>query len=374
MHIRITSKEIDEIGRTPIVQQTAFWSEVKRKQGIGSKAIDIHVDPSDIYTHQGEDQEIVDDMLILFQDMGDGHCMGYVPYGPALTPSEENRGIFLEELSESLRPVLRPDCIVLRYDLMWRSPWSDAGERYQQGRSWNGPPDRNFQELRMNIGTEHWNLRKPNTNNLPSDTIIIDLDRDEDSLLAAMKPKTRYNIRLSSRKGVTVRKAGMDELDIWYSLYTDTCRRNNIFLHDITYFRTVLETDLVKVSSFVDVDLLIAEKDDIPLAAMFLVNSGRRSTYLYGASSSNLRNLMATYALQWAAITRAKERACLEYDMFGISPTSNPSHPLYGLYRFKSGFGGRIIHRMGCWDYPLKSRDYEVFRSLEMKGQGYHTN
>jgi lipid II:glycine glycyltransferase (peptidoglycan interpeptide bridge formation enzyme) len=257
---------------------------------------------------------------------------------------------------------------------MWRSPWSDAEGRYQPKDPWSGPPDHNLQELRMNIGTENWNLRKPNTNNLPSDTIIIDLEKDENGLFAAMKPKTRYNIRLSSRKGVSVRKAGMDELNTWYGLYKETCLRNNVFLHDIHYFKTVLETDLMNISSFVDVELLIAEKDDIPLAAMFLVYSGHRSTYLYGASSSQMRNLMPAYAIQWSAIMRSKERGCKEYDMFGVSPSSNPAHPLYGLYRFKSGFGGRIIHRMGCWDYPLKNDDYELFRSIEMKGQGYHIN
>jgi lipid II:glycine glycyltransferase (peptidoglycan interpeptide bridge formation enzyme) len=76
---------------------------------------------------------------------------------------------------------------------------------------------------------------------------------------------------------------------------------------------------------------------------------------------------MAPYALQWEAICRAKSHGCTEYDMFGIAPYPSPSHPLYGLYRFKTGFGGSILHRMGCWDYPLNSARYDMYRTAEMK-------
>lgn len=81
---------------------------------------------------------------------------------------------------------------------------------------------------------------------------------------------------------------------------------------------------------------------------------------------------MATYALQWRAIQEAKAAGCLEYDLFGVSPSADPSHPLYGLYRFKRGFGGELYHRMGCWDYPLDENDYESCAAAEMNSQGYH--
>mgnify|MGYP006303345875 FL=1 len=120
------------------------------------------------------------------------------------------------------------------------------------------------------------------------------------------------------------------------------------------------------------VELLIARAEQEPLAAIFLVITGQRATYLYGASSSKKRNFMATYALQWEAMKRAKQFGCTEYDLFGVSPTPNPSHPLYGLYRFKSGFGGSVFHRMGCWDYPLEPDTYTLFSAREMQQQGYH--
>ena len=110
------------------------------------------------------------------------------------------------------------------------------------------------------------------------------------------------------------------------------------------------------------------------LAAMFLVLSNKRATYLYGASSGNRRNLMATYAVQWEGIRRAHEAGCREYDMFGAAPNANSGHPMHGLYRFKSGFGGYFFHRMGCWDYPLNHSQYNSFRAQEVKNQGYHVN
>ena len=78
------------------------------------------------------------------------------------------------------------------------------------------------------------------------------------------------------------------------------------------------------------------------------------------------------YAVQWEGIRLAQQAGCDEYDMFGTAPNPNSSHPLYGLYRFKSGFGGEMYHRMGCWDYPLNAEQYRAFRAQEVNFQGYH--
>ena len=111
----------------------------------------------------------------------------------------------------------------------------------------------------------------------------------------------------------------------------------------------------------------------LPQSAMFLVISSHRATYLYGASSSSHRNLMPTYALQWRAIQLAREYECLEYDMFGIAPNADASHPMYGQYKFKQGFGGEIYHQLGCWDYPLDEERYQYFAAREMSMQGYYS-
>lgn len=372
MKVQVQNKVTRNIYKTPVLQQTAYWSQVKREQGIASKAFDLKVRSSDLYVTPGCQNYVIDDLLILFQDIGHDYKIGYVPYGPTIKPSEENQGLFLEELSESLRPFLPPKCVMLRYDLLWESLWARDDFYFKDNGEWLGPPARTNQEIRLNFDTQKWNLRKANTNILPADTIFIDLKMGENRLLKEMRPKTRYNVRLSRRKGVRVRRAGMSDLGLWYGLYKETCARNKIYLHDLEYFGTILGTDVSETSSPAEVELLIAEIGDRPLAAMFLVFSGQRATYLYGASSSTNRNYMATYALQWEAIKRARKRGCTEYDMFGVAPRPDPAHPLYGLYRFKKGFGGSLFHRMGCWDYPLDPGDYELYRMAEMKSEGYH--
>lgn len=372
MDIEIGLKATEEIRKTPIVQQSTFWSKVKQKQGIDSSAFDIRVREDDIYEGNRNGEYITDDFLVLFQDVGYGMSIGYVPYGPTLKPDEGNQGVFLEELSETIRSYIPGNCIMLRYDLLWESPWAKDDARFRDG-DWVGPPEKRNQEIRLNINTHNWNLHRSNTDVLPKDTVFVNLTKDEDTLLREMKPKTRYNIRLAGRKGVKVSRLDPDDLDIWYALYTETCERNRIFLHDIDSFRAVLEADKATGNS-VRTEILAAEKEGVPLAAMFLVYSCNRATYLFGASSSKSRNWMGTYALQWEAIRRAKEQGCLTYDMFGISPRRDPSHPLYGLYRFKTGFGGEIFHRMGCWDYPFDHDSYEKYLSLEMRSQGYHLN
>ena len=371
MTIDVEKKEIRAVALTPIVQQTAFWAEVKSYQGIESKAFDFKVKNSEVYVDDLTKTSTYADLLILQQALNKDTSIAYVPYGPELEPSEEVQGEFLEELSEILRSYLPKSCIGIRYDLAWQSHW-DKPENYNESNTWEGPPDRKYQEFRLNYNTNNWNLKRANSDILPAHTVYLDLIPDEQTLLARMKPKTRYNIHLAARKGVTVRRAGMEELPIWYKLYSDTAQRNGIFLNDIEYFKSVLAAKADDTLSPATVELLLAEKDGEALAAIFLVLSGIRGTYLYGASSSQHRNCMPTYALQWEAIRIAKASGCTEYDMFGVSPGPEPSHPMYGLYKFKMGFGGQLFHQMGCWDYPFKEDQYRMFLATEMSSQGYH--
>mgnify|MGYP003581746685 FL=1 len=365
-------KDIEEIFCTPIVQQTAFWSEVKRRMGISSIACNFMVAEDDIKPQGEANRKITSDLLVVMRQIDPNHSIAYVPYGPELEPADEFRGVFLEELSECLRSHLPADCFLIRYDLAWESFWAGDEETCTPEGLWPGPPAYPLQELRFNFSTRNMNFRKAQSNILPSNTVFLDLLRDEASLLKSMKSKTRYNIGLALRKGVTVSVAGPEQLERWYALYREAACRNNFFLHDIEHFRAVLSSRAENTQSPAEVCLLIAEHDKDPLAAMFLVITGNRGTYLYGASSSHKRNLMATYALQWKAITLAKEKGCSEYDMFGISPGPDPDHPMYGLYRFKTGFGGEIYHSMGCWDYPIDNRVYSYFAASELTRQGYH--
>lgn len=370
----VHKKEVEELYATPILQQTAFWSAVKKTLGTNTLAVNFNSSRYALYGATDDRSSVSSDLLIVMQQINRHHTVAYVPYGPELEPADEFQGMFLEELSESLRSHLPNNCILIRYDLCWESWWAKEKDHFDEQGIWKGEPDGPVQEFRFNFNTQHWNFKKAFSNILPANTVYLNLTYDTETLLKRMKPKTRYNIGLARRKGVTVKALGLDGINIWYELYKETAIRNHILLNDMKYFQAMLTARADDTRSPAEVSLLVAEKDGKNLAAMFLVITKNRGSYLYGASSSAERNLMATYALQWEAICRSKAAGCTEYDMFGISPSPDPQHPLYGLYKFKSGFGGEMYHSLGCWDYPLNDDLYTLFRASELNSQGYHVS
>lgn len=381
MHIELEPIQTKEIIPSSVLQQTSYWANVKKQQGWHIAAFKTCVESCDIHQIDGgfndfkpaiypESNSSFANILVMIGNLGNKAQMAYIPYGPLFEPREENRGRFLEKLSENLKPFLPENCIFIRYDLLWNSPYARDKNFFDSQGQWLGPPEPRIRELRMNFNTRHWNLHKAVTDILPSNTVFLNLSKSRSDLLKQMKPKTRYNIRLALRKGVRVRMAGKKELPVWYELYCETATRNGICLPGINHFRTSLEARAARTDT--RIRMLLAEIDNVPLAGMFLAISGERATYLYGASSSRQKNLMGTYALQWDAINMARHEGCGEYDLFGISPTPNPTHPMYGLYRFKTGFGGKILHRQGCWDYALDDDRYESYRAQELAAEGYH--
>lgn len=366
----IKLKEPEALFSTPIVQQTSFWSKVKGHLGEESLAVGFKSRRSALMNDPGQKGVIQSDVLLTIKPISRQHTIAYVPYGPELEPSQEQQGLFLEELSECLRPFLSKSCISIRYDLFWESLWAADKQYYDRDGWWMGPPEKSMQELRFNMNTIGWNFQKAYSNNLPSNTLFLDLTKSPEEILLRMKPKTRYNIGLAARKGVEVKEIDIEDLGVWYGLYGETAARNQFSLHDLDYFRAVMKAR--NEQSGTDVILLLAQHEGTPLAAMFLVLAGGRASYLYGASSNQNKHLMGPYALQWKAINIARQRGCIDYDMFGVSPSPDPSHPLYGLYRFKAGFGGQMFHSMGCWDYPLAEHEYQYFTSRELSNKGFH--
>ena len=373
MKLDINPKETEAIRPGPILPQTAYWARLKEKHGYKTIAFDIKSGlPERNLTKWKSHHQLFDDLLVVIRRISPYKSIAYVPYGPTTEPRDDLRGPLLEALSETIRPFLPDDCIMIRYDLPWQSPWMEDENTYNDHGNWTGPPEPRIQEMRMNFDTRNWNLQKAPSDVLPAHTIFLDLKQEEESILKKMKSKTRYNIRLSGRRGVKVKKAGINDLPAWYSIYLETTKRNGIIRDEIKYFDAVINTQAAESASPARTILLMAEDDNRKLAGMLMTISGGRATYLYGASSSNNRNKMATYALQWKAITLAKETGCKEYDMFGVAGHPHPSHPMYGLYRFKSGFGGELFHRQGCWDYPFNPDKYNQYRMAEMNQGGYH--
>ncbi len=331
------------------LMQSRFWAIVKGRMGWKPISFQVHW------------EDHTDTLLLFIQNPTPDYSYAYVPWAPTFSVPEAQRGQFLEQLSQQLRGFLPENCIFIRYDLPWESPYQSEPN-----------PSEWIRELRMNFGTEEKNLRKAPTDIQPPDTRVLDISKDSDQLLHEMRSKTRYNIRLAKRKGVRVTDANLERLDEWYDMYAETARRNGIFLHSYSNFKKLVEVEKNQDLPNTDIHLLIAEKNHTPLAGMILALHGKTATYLYGASQNKQRNLMPTYCLQWEAIRLAQDNKCTYYDLFGIPPTDQPAHPMYGLYRFKTGFGGYSLHRQGCWDYPIDQDAYLQFAGQEPVGTAYH--
>lgn len=191
-------------------------------------------------------------------------------------------------------------------------------------------------------------------------TVLIDLNASEDEILARMKQKTRYNIRLAGRRGVVLRIANDADIDLLYRMYAQTSLRDGFVIREKGYYRMVWEI-------FFDHGLaegLIAEVNGDPVAGAIIFRFGNRAWYLYGMSFEEHREKMPSYLIQWEAMRRAKQAGCLVYDMWGAPDRFNQDDPLWGVFRFKTGFGGRVELGIGAWDYPSNSWLYRLYTNF----------
>lgn len=361
MNCELKEKDIEEISPTNVLPQTTFWGRIKSEQGFEPDGFELTITKDLLSETSKETEKVHDDLLVLIKYLPDQLCYAYVPYGPKLEPDFENQGLFLEQLSETIRPYLPSNCIFIRYDLLWENQWAVEEEYFDRSGNWKGPPESQIQEFRVNYKTAQWNLKKSPGDILPKNTFFLDLTKNEEDLLSNMRYNTRYNVKKAFDKGITVNEYGIERVKDWYNLYLDTAIRHNLPLQNEEYFATILKNQDNNKKG-VSVKMLMSERDGKLLSSMFLVLSKKRGTYLFGASSSDNRDLMASYALQWKSIQIAKRWGCSEYDMFGSAPNLNSSHPLHGVHIYKKGFGGSLYHTMGCWDYPFQQKIYDLYR------------
>ena len=188
-------------------------------------------------------------------------------------------------------------------------------------------------------------------------TLLLDVTRSEEELLATMKPKTRYNVRLASRKGVVVRAGGVEDVETLVAMYAETARRDGFIIRPADYYRDAW-------SSFVFAGLaqpLIAEVEGEAVAGLILFCFGDRAWYMYGMSRETHRDKMPNHLLQWEAICWAKSHGCTDYDMWGAPDRLDESDPMWGVYRFKEGFGGRLTTHIGAYDFPASKLWYWMY-------------
>lgn len=366
MICKLKKKDVEELQTTNILPQTAFWGRIKSNQGLSPIGFELTVSKDLLYDSADSLLKTGDDILVLLKYIDNSTCFAYVPYGPKLEPSFENQGLFLEQLSESIKPFLPANCIFIRYDLIWENQWAIEDQYIDVSGNWVGAPRSQVQEYRVNFKTAKWNLKKSVNDFLPKNTFFIDLTITEQKLLRNMRYNTRYNVKKALMNGISVKEYGIEHMNDWYKLYLDTAVRHNMPLQSQEYFSTIFKNQDNNKKG-VTIKMLMADIDGEFLSSMFLVLSKKRGTYLYGASTSCKNNLLASYALQWESIKISKEWGCTEYDMFGSAPNLNKTHPLHGVHVYKKGFGGNLFHRMGCWDYPYNKKLYDLYRLQELK-------
>ncbi len=291
-----------------------------------------------------------------------GFAYGYLPRVPDIPVAEENRGLFLEALSAAVAFHVPPETVCLRYDTVWPSPFTDSS--YYSNGQWKGAPRAVFRELRMNSGTRERKLRKAEIDHISPDTVIIDLDKNDEVLLSRMRQTTRNSVRRAYRSGVTFRVMSPDELPAWYRLYEETAVRKGLSYEKLSYFETLISL-AGRTAGSPDLRIYGAEKDGTLLAGAITAFCGENAYYLYAGSSLEHRKCMANYGLQWQILREARSAGCRHYDLLGVPPNNDPYHSMYGLYTFKTGLGGRVVHYSGCWDYPLNDRRYQLFRNAE---------
>ncbi|MGB9911682.1 MAG: lipid II:glycine glycyltransferase FemX [Microgenomates group bacterium] len=188
----------------------------------------------------------------------------------------------------------------------------------------------------------------------------LDLKKDEEEILKAMKPKTRYNIRLAFRKGVKVEEDNsFSAFKIYLNLLKETTKRQKFYAHTPLYHQLLWET--LKDSGIYH--LLLAKYQKEVLAAYIFFTFKDFLYYPYGASTRSHKELMAPYALFWQAIKMAKEKGCCAFDMWGaLGPNPSSKDPWFGFHRFKEGFNPQLMEFLGSFDLVLSWPLYFLFR------------
>ncbi|MBI4771101.1 MAG: peptidoglycan bridge formation glycyltransferase FemA/FemB family protein [Chloroflexi bacterium] len=201
----------------------------------------------------------------------------------------------------------------------------------------------------------------------PPRTLVVDLSDFPAGTLSRMRQKTRYNIRLAGKKGVAVR-AG-DDLAAFNALMQVTGRRDRFGVHTSAYYQRAFEL----FHSRGECALFTAYYQNRPLAGVMAFARGARAWYLYGASAGEERQRMAPYLAQWAALEWAAARGCQTYDLYGVPDCDEAtleaqfrsrSDGLWGVYRFKRGFGGRLARAPGAFDRVYIPALYWIYRRL----------
>jgi lipid II:glycine glycyltransferase (peptidoglycan interpeptide bridge formation enzyme) len=303
--------------------QTQAWADFKVNQGWLLHSIDL----------AGQDQPV----RVLERDLAFGKTMLYAPEVVLSSEAAQQLDQFAQQLHEKA-----PQAIFFRLELLM--PFGET-ENSLTAQLTNANYRKSFEEVQ------------------PEHRQWLDISKDETTIISSMKEKGRYNVRLSERKGVVTRvSTNTKDVEVFYDLFKYTADRDRFTIRSLSYFQSLCAMLFEQKLG----ELIIAEKDGEPLAAMIVTYHEGMASYLYGASGNTHRNLMAPYAAHMAAIRAAKEHDCAVYDLLQIAPlNANTDHHYANLTRFKQQFGGERVDLIGSWDFVYSSLWYQAFKLAE---------
>jgi len=286
---------------------------------------------------------------VLFRSEAPGLTMGYCPRGPLLDWG--NVELRQQVLLDLRTFALKQGAFVLKIDPALVSSVTPSNASPIQ-------PQPGLTAVEDTLLQQGWRLSAEQVQF--RNTFVLDLDPGEETLLANMKQKTRYNIRLAARKGVTIRRGSLEDVDLLYRVFAETSLRDGFVIREPAYYQRAWGNFFVHELA----QPFIAEVDGQPVSAIIIFRYMDDAYYLYGMSRELHREKMPNYLLQWEAIRWAKQMGCRLYDFWGAPDEIDEADPMYGVYRFKEGFGAVLVETPGAWDLPLRPVLFSSYRML----------
>ena len=336
----------------PHLLQTWEWSLVKAKYGW--KAMP--------FVWQNAQGKTVAAAMVLKRSIPVGGfakkmCVLYVPKGPLMDWNDTAlRQCILGDLQAFAK---RQGAIFVKVDpdvaLGKGVPRTEEAVEFNDG-----------QEVRSELMRRGWKFSQDQIQF--RNTVLVDLTLSEDEMLERMKQKTRYNVRLAQKKGVTVRVGRWDDLPLLYRMYAETSVRDGFLIREEGYYQTVWRNFMsVPLSTFglqPFSEPLIAEVDNEPVGAVSMFYFAGQAIYLFGMSRDEHREKMPNYLLQWEAMRRAKALGCKVYNLWGAPDEFNEKDGLWSVFRFKEGFGGVVSRTLGAWDFTSNPLLYRLYTQI----------
>ncbi|MCB9005599.1 MAG: peptidoglycan bridge formation glycyltransferase FemA/FemB family protein [Ardenticatenaceae bacterium] len=272
-------------------------------------------------------------------------CILYVPRGPIL--SYNDPALRTQALAQLEKIARRERAIFIKIDPEVVKAWGEDEEALRPSPI-GGRFIKELQQRGWRFSNDQIQFRN---------TVELPLELDEDDLLAAMHSKTRYNIRLAARKGITVRSGSPADFAQIGEMYRETAVRDGFTIRPLDYYLDIWNAFYQQGMA----QPLIAEFEGQAIAAVVLVRYGRRVIYMYGASTDQERQRMPNHLLQWEAIRWAKAQGATVYDFWGAPDHFDETDRMWGVWRFKKGFNGQVVRHIGAWDYPVRPILYWLY-------------